>query len=272
MSTLLAYHNDQSIKDKYLDRVIAHREADQLIQGFGYWKDGKGCAVGCTIHSSDHMAYEHELGIPVAIARLEDKIFEGLPLDLAREWPARFLAAVNPGADLSRVTAKFLYWLLTTEAVNPGIKHPLVMDAVVQCADVVKEWSNTGIVNSLAARSAADSARSAAHSAYSAYSAADLAYSAYLAARSAYLAAYSAYSAYLAADSAYSAYLAARSAADSARSAYLAADSAYSAYLAARSAADSARSAAYLAYSAYSAYILMADKLIELLAEAGGTA
>jgi hypothetical protein len=26
--------------------VRKHREADQLVQGCGYWHDGKGCAVG----------------------------------------------------------------------------------------------------------------------------------------------------------------------------------------------------------------------------------
>lgn len=28
---MLAYHNDQAVKDKYLARVVAHRAADRLI-------------------------------------------------------------------------------------------------------------------------------------------------------------------------------------------------------------------------------------------------
>ena len=62
--TFFAFHGDPTIKTKYLDRVQAHAKADQLVQGYGYWKDGKGCAVGCTIHGSRHRDYETELGTP----------------------------------------------------------------------------------------------------------------------------------------------------------------------------------------------------------------
>jgi hypothetical protein len=37
-----AYHGKIEIKKKYLNRVLAHRKADELIQGYGCWKDGKG--------------------------------------------------------------------------------------------------------------------------------------------------------------------------------------------------------------------------------------
>lgn len=33
METLLAYHNDPAVKEKYLSRVRKHREADELIKG-----------------------------------------------------------------------------------------------------------------------------------------------------------------------------------------------------------------------------------------------
>ena len=48
---MLAFHNDPSIKAEYLSRVAEHAAADQIIHGT-YWMDGKGCAVGCTIHGS----------------------------------------------------------------------------------------------------------------------------------------------------------------------------------------------------------------------------
>lgn len=111
MSNLVAYHGDLSIKRKYLARVRAHVKADELIKG-RYWKDGKGCAIGCTIHGSNHHDYEKELGIPEAIARLEDLLFEGLDNETAQAWPERFLKAIKPGADLSLVIPRFLYWLL----------------------------------------------------------------------------------------------------------------------------------------------------------------
>jgi len=59
---MIAYHGKQQIKDKYLSRVKAHREADALTQGVA-WENGKGCAVGCTLESYDHELYETELGL-----------------------------------------------------------------------------------------------------------------------------------------------------------------------------------------------------------------
>lgn len=38
---MIAYHGKQEVKDLYLSRVRAHREADELIHGIG-WEDGKG--------------------------------------------------------------------------------------------------------------------------------------------------------------------------------------------------------------------------------------
>ena len=103
MTTLLAFHGNPEIKEKYLARVAAHRAADELVQGFGYWQADhaghfKGCAVGCTLHSSDHAAYEVELGIPQILARIEDGIFERLPAKRAKTWPEEFLKAAEVGA------------------------------------------------------------------------------------------------------------------------------------------------------------------------------
>jgi hypothetical protein len=108
---MLAFHGKQEIKNLYLARVRAHRKADQIIKGV-YWNKGKGCAVGCTIHSRDHRAYETELGIPTILARLEDGIFEWLPDEQAMKWPEQFLSAIKPGADLSMVWPKFAVWML----------------------------------------------------------------------------------------------------------------------------------------------------------------
>lgn len=89
---MLAYHNDPSIKTALLAQLEGHRLADQIVKG-QYWQNGKGCAVGCTIHSGNHAEYETRFGIPQALARLEDMIFEGLPNDLAMVWPGRFTSA-----------------------------------------------------------------------------------------------------------------------------------------------------------------------------------
>src|SRR5690242_9395929 len=98
----LAYHGDKEIKAKYLARVRAHIAADELIHG-RYWENGKGCAVGCTIHSGNHASYETELGIPRILAKLEDGIFEALDNGRSKKWPEEFLSSIKVGADLSLV-------------------------------------------------------------------------------------------------------------------------------------------------------------------------
>ncbi len=109
---MVAFHGSIAIKNEYLGRVRAHRAADELVRG-KYWEKGRGCAVGCTIHGSAHERYETELGIPKILAHLEDRIFESLPNEEAMSWPERFLDAISPGANLSRVWPHFAVWLLT---------------------------------------------------------------------------------------------------------------------------------------------------------------
>jgi hypothetical protein len=120
MKKLLAFHNDEAVKNKYLERVLAHQKADEIVQGI-YWENGKGCAVGCTIEGSDHLMYEKKLGIPSGIAYLEDTIFEGLSNTKAKLFPSQFLKAIPVGSDLSLVTAKFVIWQF--EDKKHGLKN-----------------------------------------------------------------------------------------------------------------------------------------------------
>jgi hypothetical protein len=71
---MLSFHSDPSIKSNYLARVAGHADADEIVKG-RYWENGKGCAVGCTIHGETHESFERELGIPQMLAWLEDVIF-----------------------------------------------------------------------------------------------------------------------------------------------------------------------------------------------------
>jgi len=108
--TLIAYHNDQSIKD-----------------------------------------------VPL-LAHLEDVIFQGLPNEVAKDWSMRLSSVIQPGQDLSLVSWKFLYWMLTDETVNPGINHPCVKAAVAQVAQVILTISKGETPDIEAAKSAARSA------------------------------------------------------------------------------------------------------------------
>jgi len=190
---MIAYHGKQEVKDLYLNRVQEHRKADQLIQGYGYWEDGKGCAVGCTLHSGKHSNYESELGVPVVLAHLEEHLFERLPKENARLWPEQFLAAIRPGADLSMVWPKFAIWLLVDPAdgVVKFAKNAAPIQAVANLYQRRIAGDEPSITEWKSARQAAYAAYAAA-AAYAAYAAAAYAAAAAAYADAAYAAAYAA--------------------------------------------------------------------------------
>ena len=117
---MLSFHGKEKIKEKYLKRLKNHYDADEFVKG-KYWEKGKGCAVGCTIHGSDHSRYETEIGIPEWVARVEDKIFEGLPDNIAKEWPLKFLKSIPVGVDLNKIKIQFLIFIV--ESVIDKFDH-----------------------------------------------------------------------------------------------------------------------------------------------------
>ena len=184
---MLAYHNSGAkgiaLKKVYVQRVKMHIELDEIIHG-RYWENGKGCAVGCTIHGSDHSAYERELGIPRILARLEDRIFEGMRNGDSKEFPLRFLSAIEPGADLSLVWYQFAHWLLVDpeDGVIKYAKTDKSKNAITEVASLFNRAQRGLTVE----RAEWDGAR---RNAYAAYADADAAYAAYAAADAAYAAA-----------------------------------------------------------------------------------
>ena len=199
---MIAFHGKQEIKEKYLARVLAHQKADEIIKG-KYWNKGKGCAVGCTIHGSEHSRYETELGIPTWLARVEDRLFEGMSNEKAKEWPARFLKAIKPGVDLEQAKAPFLICVLESALTSfDHNKNPKVAESI-QAIIALWKRKDIGTKEWRAAAAAADAA--AAYAAYAAAAAdadaaADAAAAAAYAAADADAAAAAAYAAYAAAD------------------------------------------------------------------------
>ncbi len=187
-----AFHNSPEIKYKFLTRVRQHQEADEIIQDV-YWENGKGCAVGCTLEMSNeewgkpiHQQYEIELGIPIILSRLEDGIFEGLPVEKSKLWPYKFLNAINVGADLSDVWPKFAIWLLMDDkyGVVNFAKNDQSRLAIQKIADyygdfkniTIDEWSDAYAAAAYAGGAYAGGAAYAAHAAaYAAAAAADAA-------------------------------------------------------------------------------------------------
>src|SRR6267378_614286 len=139
---MLTYHGKQELKDQRIAQVRAHRLADQIVKG-KYWEDGKGCAVGCTIHSGNHQDYETELGIPVELAYLEDRIFESLPNGEALMWPERFLESIPTGVDLrgTHINKRYVLALLTDEnrGLIPRLKEGKEKTEALALASFLKE-------------------------------------------------------------------------------------------------------------------------------------
>jgi hypothetical protein len=181
---MLAFKNDPAVKAKFLNRIKMHREADELVQDYGYWKDGKGCAIGCLAHRSTgaHAYLAKTWNVDERLLHLADAIFEGLPAELARKWPERFTSAIAEGADTSLVWHKFAVWLLRAsqlltitdsnrEAIAAVIK--LHVRGAKGDAPSHDEW-----IAARNAASAADAVWSAADAARNAASAADAVWSA----------------------------------------------------------------------------------------------
>jgi hypothetical protein len=173
------YQNKKSVKTKYLKRVSDHQKADNLMQGYGYWKDGKGCALGCTMQqdSDTHQLFHTEIA-PEWLAHLIDHTFEALPKEAARKWTYEVLEAIPTGIPYERMDAMRdrlqIRWLkhnlkvVIDEAAKQAIKQviALLTRAIKGDEPTSKEWLAAELAARSAARSAAWSAvRSAAESA-----------------------------------------------------------------------------------------------------------
>jgi hypothetical protein len=200
MTKLVSFNGDENLKKMMLEETVKHRKADAIVQGrYGDSKEEnfKGCAVGCAIHSlnarlgknynnSDHSVYEKELGLPEWLARIEDTIFEGLPVSDAKKWPEQFIEAIPVGVNLESVKWKFCAFILKENIertlslkISDDLKKQVV-DSIRGVLSLHENAIETGVWNESAAESARSAARSAAESAAeSARSAAESAYKKY---------------------------------------------------------------------------------------------
>lgn len=123
----LTYRGDPDLKAGLVAEAEQHRAQDRLIRGTYVQLNGtwRGCAVGCTVagrltqdqlidltgedSGTDwHQLWAETTGCPEWLAHVEDNIFEGLPIEAAREWPVRFLTAIPVGADLTAAREAWL--------------------------------------------------------------------------------------------------------------------------------------------------------------------
>jgi len=128
--------------------VAAHIKADALVRG-SYWRPrenavgGRGCFISCLTHCSDPTLAFERFGLPVAVLRIAENIFEALPAAEGRAFFAALPDAVGrDGKDLSRVHWGFLASELralpqTTDAAQA------VIDLVIEGMDLLfsaQQW------------------------------------------------------------------------------------------------------------------------------------
>jgi len=163
--------------------VAAHIRADALVRG-SYWKPsenavgGQGCFISCLTHSSDPTPAFERFGLPVAVLRIAENIYEDLPDDEATAFFAALPDAVGrDGKDLSRVHWGFLAAELrampqTTDAAQA------VIDPVIDGMDLLfsgQQWTAARAAARAAADAAAAFSAEAAAAAFSAEASAEAA-------------------------------------------------------------------------------------------------
>lgn len=104
---ILAWHNEPTLKAAALQRLREHRRLDEIVQGGGYWRDGRGCHLGCLVHRNSaglggepHSSVERLFGIPVEVAFWLELVFENLPRNRCANWVVESAEAIPIGADL----------------------------------------------------------------------------------------------------------------------------------------------------------------------------
>jgi len=190
---MLSFFNEPTLKAALLARMDDHAEADAFLQGT-YWREGKGCFIGCAIHGDDPMKFEQQYGLSVFVAKLGEYYFERADRDDAILMPRAIIDAIPVGVETHWVWPRLWQWIVTAPV------HGLLASPIRQCSkDLLKAtcriyeaWPQT---DQAAAEAAAWGARAASRAAAEAAAwgaeaaAGDAAFAAAWAARDAALAA-----------------------------------------------------------------------------------
>lgn len=119
-TTVLAWHGDQALRDRIVQRMREHREQDNFIRGtyqrlapdraLGY----QGCALGCLLDPQPgrtpddgwRVEVERQFGIHRGVAESVDNVFEDhFDRADASDFAVAVAEAIPVGADLTGVAA-----------------------------------------------------------------------------------------------------------------------------------------------------------------------
>ena len=186
-----SFKNDPSLKKLHVEQAKKHYEQDMLIAGTYGETDTdvfRGCSVGCFAYEisgqtddNPHKIVADDRGLPEWLIHLQDRIFEGLPLEDRKKWHVQLAEAIPVGIDLEPVRHKLAIMrmdkLIALQQRNIGASNIVqqtidVLDIVRQCheAELSKDscdWAAAVVAADWSAAAAA-SARSAAASAWAA--------------------------------------------------------------------------------------------------------
>jgi len=134
---------------KLQSEVASHVEADKVAQD-----SYQTCFIGCLAKKrNDPEFIQSEYGIPLAVSRIAEAIFEGLPAAEAPLFFAAFPAAVGcDGKDLTRVVWQFLAAELRSLPAAPD-NVQTVIDSVIAGMDRLAsglEWKEAEATASMA--------------------------------------------------------------------------------------------------------------------------
>lgn len=158
-----SYHNDPLVKEKFVNRMLAHMNADELIRGIS-WINGRGCAIGCTLNKYSHEDFETELGFPIWLAHLEDTLFENVSLEYSKTFPLRLLEAIPVGLseiEFNKIKAQFLSFSLERNKehvekldISDKLKNDILY-VTNQCLKVQEKIALSGEIDEKAVEAAA---------------------------------------------------------------------------------------------------------------------
>ena len=144
-------------------KVVFHVEADKVAQG-----SYQTCFIGCLANQADNPDFiQSKYGIPLAVSRIAEAIFENLPAADAPRFFAALPEAIGcDGKDLSRVHWQFLAAELRSLPAMPNgvqaVIYPVIagMDLLSSGLEwkEAQAWANAAYATADAAANAADAA------------------------------------------------------------------------------------------------------------------
>jgi hypothetical protein len=193
-----SFKNELRLKELHVEQAKKHYEQDMLIAGTYGETDAevfRGCSVGCFAYEilgqtddNPHKIVADDRGLPEWLIHLQDRIFEGLPLEDRKKWHVQLAEAIPVGIDLEPVRHKLAIMrmdkLIALQQRNIGASNIVqqtidVLNIVRQCheaelskdscdwaaAVVAADWSSWSAWSASASSASAWSADAASASA-----------------------------------------------------------------------------------------------------------